>query len=1126
MPVEQDASILNFESDFADNRRRAEQADGLSFMSQYEAEALQEQSGETSNSEPGSNPPELELEQGATFRGTLRDFGLGVSQLPRRAVRGVVGSLNEIADLGGDLVGLEAYQIPQPKKLEDSTTGDVIETIAQFAVGFKGVDKVIKAAKLGIAANTATKVGKVQKAAGAALKGAAADVVSFDEEEQRLSNILSQNKTLAPLVEAVQSEPDDSVFEAKAKQFTEGLALGAAGDALFSGVKALRKIRKANQNLDLEVPPEPQIGKEHFASLGDPDNESFILKKSSGQSKLDKAAKETADISAEDAAGLKDGVERTVDASKNTQEIQINFARINAPNDVKAAIDQLANDERLIDSIQKERRGVRPNKQTQAAADKIGTQGSFDQLIERRTGDAFNAEQIVAARTLYNDSTQKLLELADVAARPEASDIDVFNFRKMVATHHAIQKEVLGVRAEAGRALQAWSIPTGVTTRGLKDIEQILAEFGGTEASKDLARTLAANKDRLSADAINVLTQKGALARTVEAVAEARTLGLLTNPQTHIVNLAGNASTAVTLGIERALASTRGNVEIGEALQYFHSFMQSNKEALANAAEAFRTGQTGFGLGKIDLPPVRATSQDQLNATGVFKPFGLAIDHYGQFLSKYVGGSLAAGDEYFKTQLYKAQLRSLAFREGREKGLQGADLKKHIATAVNDPSPRLRADAQEFALYGTHTRNLGKAGQNFQSLVAQVPGARFLVPFIRTPVNIFKFNFERTPLALLNSKIRQDITAGGIRADQALTRIGLGTSFLFMGTDLAMDGRITGGGPPDGRLQASLRRTGWQPYSVKVGDKYVSYARMEPFATWLGMSADFAEILTNYEPYDLEMQDNTERLATAAVSALSSQVVGKTFLQGVADTASVLADPDRRAEEFINQFTGSFVPAGVAAIERAEDPSLNYVFDQMAAIKSRIPGMSADLPKRYNVWGEEIKLNYYDDKGLPKEADAIVAFLNPFYVSKKRNDPVDKFLMENGFQFGPPPKVQQFDGVPINLRDYPQIYADLVRIRGAEVTLPKYGDVTMREFFEDLIADESPRSLVFFNDFTDRDEQQQFVRNVVSDYTTAAKQAIRDQYPIIDQIVSQETVAVEEFNQNRRPEEVFQLFNE
>jgi hypothetical protein len=1180
-----------------------------------------------------------------------------------------------------------------------TVTGKLIEGIAQFAAGLKGVDKI---GDLFQAAGKAGDIAAAGRRGIAALKnigkGTAADVLAFDHHEARLSNVLAQLPV--PVARQVgqflEARPDDGFAEGKAKQAIEGAGLGAAGEALFQGVRLLKKGLAAKAEMAaegstadelLDLPMEEKAGVgltgQEFNFLGDPGNRQYFLRRDPsnairGARKVAAAGKETAAIGAEEIApaaeeglpafaeigpGHKDiprlyddalaapaenrritigvvgkkaadwinaklagssrarpvdvsGYEHTVDtdairhilkkhgegfeknpdnlpltredfnripeiisspesiklhpgpegkppsityqktaedgstyvvqavqtakkrlalktmykekagrasmssaadpetlrperapsdnianeggngkaAEDGERNYEINFARIDGPDDIKALMDQMVNRPELMPGIEISRRGVRSNEATLRAARDID---GFDSLMGRRSGDPFNAEQVVAARKVYYDATDKLMEAAKRAAGPQASAIDQFNFRKMVAIHQAVQKEFMGVRAEAGRALQAWRIPVGGSgPEKARALEELLTEFGGADASKDLAQRLAAVGD-LNTSQINAIVNKAALARTVDAVAEAWTLGLLTNPQTHVVNLASNVLTALTLGGERlaAAAVKDSPVTLREGAEFFTAMIQSQKLALKNMAQAFRTGESGFGVGKVDLPRTRATARDILDPDGRASIFSKALDGWGSILDRYVGRSLAAGDEYSKTILYQAQLRALATRQGISRGLAGEALQKHIADTLAEPPATLRADAASFAQYGTFTRELDKGGQALQKMIAQQPLLRFVVPFVRTPGNIFKFAFERTPLAPLSSRVRSDIMAGGVRRATALARIGAGSSIMAIGADMALNGVITGSGPSDPDLRAALRRTGWQPYSVRIGDSWYSYARFEPVATMLGMAADVSEILSNYEAYDIPAQEEADQLVYAAALAAGNQVVGKTFLRGFADLTEALSDPKRNGASFLQRFAGSFVPAGSAAIERAIDPAAEQVFSTIDAIRSRIPGASAFVPKRKNIWGEDIKYFTPDDKSLAAAAgERALSIFNPVYYSAEKKDAdVDRWLMHNGFSIDMPQKTQVFDGVRIDLRNYPRAYERLVELRGSGLKLPKYGNQTMKQFFSNLAQEKDPfgRHLGFFMALgNSADDQQNFINGVVRDYTAAAREQV------------------------------------
>lgn len=1071
--------------------------------------------------------------------GVGQDVGLGIIQSPRHIARGVTKGVNGVVDfiqsvndmvptlsffdsegkkqLTPDLVlqgenrarinknlaaqnpaspdqpNADLPHVPVPHDVAIPTiTGGAVEAITQFATGLGAIGKATKA--MGIAGAT-TKVGKVAESIGT---NAAADLLAFDKQDQRLSNVLESVPALKnPVTEYLAANPHDSAALAKFKQGVEGVLTGAAGELIVKGVGVIKNLRAvkaaadaSGQTIDQalrDVPLEEKAGiglqPKNFEFLGDPTSQDYFI-----PTPKDKIAQATAEVQ-----GAFGKTKQIADApAAAIPDYQINFARINGPDDIKQLMDEMVNKPELKPSIDAARRGTQSNAQTLSMAQDIN---GFDSLMARRTGDAFNAEHITAARQVYYDTTDKLMQAAKAAAAPTASDIDVFNFRKMVAVHHAVQKEFMGVRAEAGRALQAWSIPMGGTpAQQLRLMEQTLNDFGGADVGKELARKLSSVAD-ISTDQINQITRQGALARTGKAVEEAWTLGLLTNPQTHVVNLSSNVLTTLTLGMERmAAAGVKDSpVTVREGLAYWSALLQSQRMAIKNAAQAFRTGESSFGGLKTDMQPVRATARDILDPEGKAGVFSKAMDYYGGALSKYVGGGLLASDEYSKTVLYQAQLRALATREGIAQGLDGAALKQHVADALTNPPDGLAADAESFARYGTFTRELGQQGQAFQRLVARVPMARFAVPFIRTPANIFKFTFERTPLAPLSSKIRDDIAAGGVRRAMAMSRIGMGTTVMSIGSDMALNGQLSGSGPNDPKIRAALKRTGWQPYSIKVGDTWYSYARLEPMATVLGMSADIAEILSNYEAYDVQQQEEADNLVTAAAIAASNQVIGKTFLRGFADLNEAMSDPKRFGEQYFQKTAGSIVPAGVAAVERAVDPASKQVFNMADAMKARIPGFSDKVPPRRNIWGDEI--NYFTPSPDIFEggADRVMSLFNPVYSSKETDSPVDKWILHNGFSIDMPDKTQEFDGVKIDLREHPWIYDAMVKERGNGVTLVKYGNQTMKQFFDGLAKADDPmgRHIGFYMAIGhDYQDQQNFISGVVRDYTKAARDKV------------------------------------
>jgi hypothetical protein len=111
----------------------------------------------------------------------------------------------------------------------------------------------------------------------------------------------------------------------------------------------------------------------------------------------------------------------------------INFSRIDAPEDVKTVMQNMADGYRA--DLEAARRGTRAFEQTALSAEQ---ENAWQILSERRTGQPLNVEQSLAARTLWASSGQKLSELAELAAKAPTEE-NLFAFRKMLEVHRAVQ---------------------------------------------------------------------------------------------------------------------------------------------------------------------------------------------------------------------------------------------------------------------------------------------------------------------------------------------------------------------------------------------------------------------------------------------------------------------------------------------------------------------------------------------------------------------------------------------------------------------------------------------------------------------------------------------------------------
>ena len=234
--------------------------------------------------------------------------------------------------------------------------------------------------------------------------------------------------------------------------------------------------------------------------------------------------------------------------SVNSENVYINFARIDTPDDIKKVMAELADASR--ESIDKARRGKMTFGDIEQAAKKWtdGQEDAFKILQERRVGEPLNAEQSFAARQLWAASAQKVKELSQrVLENP--TDANQFMFRKMLATHAAIQKEILAARTETARALAQWKMPAGAPEEMASQLRAMLDYGGGDELTRKMAKDVMDMTNAGMVKEVENVINKGWGAKTIDTWNEARIAGLLTNTTTHIVNFMSNT---LNLGVAMA----------------------------------------------------------------------------------------------------------------------------------------------------------------------------------------------------------------------------------------------------------------------------------------------------------------------------------------------------------------------------------------------------------------------------------------------------------------------------------------------------------------------------------------------------------------------------------------------
>lgn len=1008
------------------------------------------------------------------------DIVTGFGEAPGAVVRGAVNAVNELADsidsAGAWVAANTARGLGDEgtaKNIEDarekgeealssfvpelggarSVTGNIVQGVSQFVTGFVTGGKVLKTA--GFLGSGVT---------GVFLKSAFSDAFAFDPAQQRLSNLVQSVPELQnPVTEFLESKPTDSEAIGRFKNALEGLGVGGAMQGAFvaamKGMRALKEIKPK--------PPTPEAVAEQvkvgLAPLGNPTAPPVTVR-----------AVPKGDVAPE---GL-----ISAGKAQNGNDVFINFARIEAADDVKSVLQKAAN--AFKGDIEESQRGVQSFEATKALADDMGM--TVDDLISRPRGKngartPFTSEEALAARRIYTASGTKLMELAQKATAPNAGQIDLFNFRKMMATHYAIQQEVIGARTETARALSSWRIGAEGGAAQLRMIEQAM-ETAGPESARmanELVRLQAAGA---TPGAIGQYVRKSAFGTVIQGVREVYVNGLLSNPLTHIVNSASNLGTLLLSTGERAVAArisrmTGSNaVELGEAQAMLHGIVEGQNDAWRLAYKTLKTGETTDLLGKIDQPRTAAI------ASGRDDAFGKSVNMIGAVV-RVPGLLMASADQYFKAVNYRANLHALAVRQAASEGLFGKPFGERVAQIVADPPESMRIEGADAALYNTFNNSMGWFGKALMS-VRESGGwlnpTWLVATFIRTPVNIASYSFQRTPLAPLVGQWRADIAAGGARRDIALARMATGTMIMGTAQALVDTGQVTGALPSDQNEAALWRREGRQAYSVKIGDNWYSYNRADPFGMVMGFAGDIQQTLKRGDvaPDDV---DEWQEVTAAGIAAISNTAMEKTFMRGYAQFVEMLSDPRRYAASEINSVVSGFIPysAAIGATSRLYDPTVRDAKTPLDVVMAKFPALAARVIPRRDLWGAEVT-----------DPHNVYNALSPLRASTEAASPIDKELDRlRVYPEGIGWKTS-INGVAINFSENPQALDEYRRLAGNGWKHPAWG-MGLKDFLDATVTGGGQMSSVY-KMYSDGEQggKAAFIRSWITKYREGAGQAL------------------------------------
>lgn len=642
-------------------------------------------------------------------------------------------------------------------------------------------------------------------------------------------------------------------------------------------------------------------------------------------------------------------------------------------------------------SIMAQRRGdesgVLSDKELNSLASDLGLRGNeqIDMWKKRLPGEAANAETVMLMKSYLTQSALKLKKLAkNVAGNEDASPSEKIEFSKAYAEHIEVYDSFMGVRAEAGRAMRAFGLKTEVDMSFTDTLAHIEAGMDINRIAETINNTSTVGGVSQAIEA----TRPGAIQRIGNALHEVWINSILSGIKTQIVNTTGGALQIGMHRVDLAVGALMGRnpfnkempneadyIAVDEVLGAGFAQISVLQEAMHAAMKVAKTGEQYSGMtgtaGGSKLEVQTEAISSKAFGFDEASPLGRAADMMGTVIRVPTERVMGGVDGFMRVLGEHQSIYEQAFRMARQAERSGDktadEAKAYLQDLIENPTPQMMDVAVEFskrAVFQTDTSFTRKASAFFQEL----PAGRWIVPFIRTPMNLVTQAFlERSPLGLINANIRADLIAGGARGQLARSRLATGTALAVSFYSMAYNGQITGSEPQDKATRDAWRLAGVKARSFKFDNSdgtvsYVSYDRLEPFSFIFGAAADIAAMQkdviqrADYREEALE----TDKMITSIILGLTNNVLDKTFMVGLQDAMTALTRGGESFERWARNYVASTVPfSGLRRdLTKFNDDTIRISETVSEDIAKNMLAMSENLPERLDIFGNGVRYDH------------------------------------------------------------------------------------------------------------------------------------------------------------------------
>ena len=484
---------------------------------------------------------------------------------------------------------------------------------------------------------------------------------------------------------------------------------------------------------------------------------------------------------------------------------------------------------------------------------------------------------------------------------------------------------------------------------------------------------------------------------------------MLSSPTTHLVN---NLSNAFNMVYRPLTMAAGGNAKQKKAaIASYHNFFKTIPEAFELAIRTAKTGVSNVG-GTRDMVENSVTeaslrelarkadeSDNDLLKAGSFL-LHMLHDVANFPLFDWPSRFLTTSDEFFKVMVTRMEYNRISMEKAID--LAGAEgesaveetfkrlLKSEYSRNFTKSGGVLNDDLLKGAKEVTFQTELEGPAAKFASFLNDVPALRIFFPFVKTGHNVLVYTGTHVPLLNMALKESRDVIAQNTVEGAIMRgRLAFGTMSILGAATLAATGQITGNGPAGGQRRKEWLKT-HQPRSFRVGDRWVSYDRIEPFGQIFSAVADIQYAV---ESGDME-EDRGKYLAGYLSHALGVNLTDKSMFQGLEPLSGLLNSRNFSPESFLAmglETGNNFIPLAGArrALTNALHPYMQEFNEQYdRALHSATFGIAGNTAN---------KIDWLDGSTITSGSGGFGNSILPMKTVKRGQDPVRDALEDIEF---------------------------------------------------------------------------------------------------------------------------------